>query len=173
MGIVGGKGCKLQQRAERKNEFGVRRQAAFLKSFANSCNIKKAAAETGVSVVTVWARRRDDEQFREAFDTARDQAVANLRSELVARGLELLRAATPDETAAAAFPGMDAKFLLSLVQMHQRNLDKGPGEAQPRRNDPNEAAARLQALLVRMRMEHQREAEERRLERLERLERKR
>ena len=173
MGIVDGRGCEVQRRGERANEFGLKRQAKFLKAFANSCNIRAAAAECGVSTSTIWFRRRDDPQFRAAFEAARDQAVTNLQSELVSRGLELLQAATPDDAAAAAFPGMDAKFLLSLVQCHKRDLGHAPGEARSQRNEPNEAAARLQALLIRMRLERKREMEDRRLERLERLERKR
>lgn len=159
--------------AKRSKAFGAQRQAVFLRAFASSCDIRAAAAETGVSTATVWAHRRDDARFREAFEAAHDQAVSNLKAELVARGLALLRAATPDEAASAALPGMDAKFLLTLIQAHKRDCAKAPGEPPVKRNDPNEAAARLQALLIRMRLEQQREEEARRLERLERLERKR
>ena len=106
-----------------------------------------------MSTSTIWLRRRDDDQFRAAFEIARDQAVASLQAELVSRGLALVRAATPEQAASAALPGMDAKFLLSLVQCHRANLGKDPGEARAGRSDPKEAAARLSALLLRMRME--------------------
>jgi hypothetical protein len=68
---------------------------------------------------------------------------------------------------------LDAKFLLSLVVQHERNVGREVGDQNPKRSDAGEAAKRLQALLVRMRLERKREMEERRLERLEKLERKR
>ncbi|UUR07624.1 hypothetical protein [Sphingomonas glaciei] len=173
MGIVGGNGCELQRRGERANEFGLERQQAFLALFAESCNISESARQVGVAVSTVYKRRRDDEQFRIAFATAQDHATALLKAELVRRGLELLRAATPAETDGAALAGMDAKFLLSLVAQHERSVGKELGDIKPQRSDAGEAAKRLQALLIRMRLERKREMEERRLERLERLERKR
>ncbi len=173
MGIVGGNGCDVQRRRERPNEFGLERQQAFLSFFAESCNIKASAKKARVSASTIYKRRRDDPEFRVAFAAAQDHATALLKAELVRRGLDLLRAATPDEAAGAALAGMDAKLLLSLVAQHERNVGKELGDQNPRKSDAKEAAARLQALLIRMRLERKREEEQRRLERLERLERKR
>jgi hypothetical protein len=110
-------------------------------------------------------RRQDDEQFRLAFKQAQDNAVTLLRAELVRRGLELLQAATPDEQAAPALAGMDAKFILSLVQQHERGIGRELGDVKPRRSDASEAAARLQALLIRMRLERKRELELKRQQR--------
>jgi hypothetical protein len=88
MGIVGGKGCELQRRRERKNEFGLERQKKFLSVFANSGNITASAQEVGVALSTIWTRRQDDDQFREAFKQAQDNAISLLRAELVRRGIE-------------------------------------------------------------------------------------
>lgn len=173
MGIVGGNGCELQRRGERANEFGLERQQAFLTHFAESCNIKASAKKVGVVPSTIYKRRHDDADFRAAFATAQDHATALLKNELVRRGLELLRAATPAEADGAALAGMDAKFLLSLVAQHERNVGRELGDQKPQRSDAGEAAKRLQALLVRMRLERKRELEERRIARLERLEKKR
>jgi hypothetical protein len=173
MGIVGGKGCELQRRRERKNEFGLERQKKFLSALANSGNISSSAEKVGVSLSTIWMRRQDDQEFREAFKQAQDNAVILLRAELVRRGIELLQAATPDEQAAPVLAGMDAKFVLSLVVQHERAQGRELGDVKPLRSDASEAAARLQALLIRMRLERQKEMEDRRLERLEKLERKR
>lgn len=164
MEISRGNHGHVQRRRGRPREFTHERQKIFLKAFANSCNLEVSARECGISTSTIWLRRRDDEQFRAAFEIARDQAVANLQAELVCRGLALVRAATPEQAASAALPGMDAKFLLSLVQCHRANIGKDPGEARPGRSDPNEAAARLSALLLRMRMERKRELDQRRRE---------
>lgn len=173
MGISGGNGRELQRRSERSNEFGLERQKAFLTLFAESCNIRASARKVGVGVTTIYRRRTEDAEFRAAFAAAQDHATALLKAELVRRGLELLRAATPEKADEAALAGMDAKFLLSLVAQHERNVGRELGDQVPKKSDSNEAAARLQALLVRMRLERKRELEERRLERLEKLERKR
>nr|WP_314442525.1 hypothetical protein [uncultured Sphingomonas sp.] len=167
MGIVGGNGCEVQRRGERKNEFGLERQQAFLSLFAESCNIGAAARKIGVSPSTIHRRRREDLEFRAAFAAAQDHATALLKAELVRRGLELLRAATPKQADGAALAGMDAKFLLSLVAQHERNVGRELGDQNPRRSDAKEAAARLQALLIRMRLERKREQEKKRLERQE------
>lgn len=165
MGIVGGNGRERRRLRERPNAFGLNRQKEFLKAFANSCNVKAAADACGVSTSTVWVRRRDDEQFRAAFESAREQAIVHLESELVARGLELLNAATPEASAAATFPGMDAKFLHTLVQSAKRDLGKDPGTARTGESDPEEAANRLNTLLLRMRLERKRELDQQRRER--------
>ena len=153
-----------KRRRGRPPIFTHERQEVFLKAFANSCNLEASARECGISTSTIWLRRRDDEQFRAAFEIAREQAVANLQAELVSRGLALVRAATPEQAASEALPGMDAKFLLSLVQCHRAHLGKEPGETRSVRSDPKEAAARLSALLLRMRMERKRELDQRRRE---------
>lgn len=173
MGIVGGNGCEVQRRGERGNEFGLERQQAFLTLFADSCNIRASARKIGVAPSTVYRRRRDDAEFRAAFAAAQDHATALLKAELVRRGLELLRAATPSEAEGAALAGMDAKFLLSLVAQHERNVGRELGDQNPQKSDAKVAAARLQALILRMRLERKREEEERRRERAEQADRKR
>jgi hypothetical protein len=156
-----------------RHEFTAERQQAFLSAFAESCNTRASARKAGVGVSTVYSWRRDDPDFRVAFAAAQDHATTLVKAELVRRGLELLRSATPAKADRAAFTGMDAKFLLSLVVQHERNVGREVGDQNPKRSDAGEAAKRLQALLVRMRLERKREMEERRLERLEKLERKR
>lgn len=76
-----------------------------------------------------------------------------------------MRAATPAEADGAAYAGMDAKFLLSLVAQHERHAGHEVGDQNPRRSDASEAAARLSALLIRMRQERKREQDRKRLER--------
>lgn len=164
MEVVRGKGRRIRKLVGKPNRFSLERQTAFLKSFASSCNIRAAAAEVGISSASVWIRRRDDEQFRAAFEAAREHAIVNLESELVARGLALLDAATPEDRERAAFPGMDAKLLHTLIQCAKRELGKEPGTSRVRQSDPNEAAARLSALLLRMRMERKRELDKKRRE---------
>lgn len=165
MEVVRGKGRKLRRLEGKPNRFGLERQKAFLKAFASSCNIRAAAAEVGITPASVWFRRRDDEQFRAAFEAAREYAIVHLESELVARGLDLLNAATPDDRERLAFPGMDAKLLHTLIQCAKRELGKEPGTSRTGESDPEEAANRLNTLLLRMRLERKRELDQQRRER--------
>ena len=142
--------------------FTEAKQKAFLSFFAGSCNVADAAARVGVATSTLYARRGSDPAFRAAWAVAQDQAVAALRAELVRRGLELVRAATPDDASLAALGGMDARFLLGLVEAHERNAGKAPGDIVPAKSDAVEAAARLHKLMVRMRGERKRALETKR-----------
>jgi hypothetical protein len=167
------KGHQLQFQQNQHQEFTQERQEQFLSLFSATSNVRFCAREIGIATSTIHQRRRCDPAFRAAFAAAQEQAVVSLRAELVSRGLALLNAATPDEAAEAALSGMDAKLILSLIGQYERSLGKEPGDIKPQRSDAGEAAKRLQALLIRMRLERKRELEERRIERLERLERKR
>ncbi|WP_300973624.1 hypothetical protein [Sphingomonas sp. LHG3406-1] len=157
MGITGGGKQPLMERRERKNGFGLQRQKTFLTSFATTGNIGMSAREANVAPSTIWLRRQTDLVFRKAFNEAQDSAVANLRAELVRRGLELLNAATAVEAAPAVLAGMDAKLLLALIVHHERSLGRDPGDIRPRRSDASEAAERLHALMKRMREERKRD----------------
>ena len=53
-------------------------------------------------------------------------------------------------------------LILSLIGQHERSLGRAPGDIAPKRSDASEAAGRLQALLVRMRLEHKKELERKR-----------
>jgi hypothetical protein len=173
MGICSNRDRELQKRRARPGEFTDERQKKFLTEFASTCNVKAAAEKVGVQVSTIYYRRMHDAAFSDAWNAAQAQGIAALRAELVRRSRALLEAATPSELAHERLEGMDAKFLLNLITIHERNDGTRRGDNRPQRSDANEAAARLQALLLRMRLERKREMEERRLERLERLERKR
>lgn len=157
MAIRGTTGRLLQEQGERKGEFTHAQKQVFLGFFAGSCNVKDAAARAEVATSTLYNHRLSDPAFRKAWAIAEEEGIATLRAELVRRGLELVRAATPDEASVAALAGMDAKFLLSLVQSHERNQGKAPGDIIPQRSDAGEATARLAKLLVRLKAERKQE----------------
>lgn len=167
------RGHQLQYQEAQHQEFTQELQERFLTLFSATSNIRYCAREIGVATTTIHQRRRRDPAFRAAFAAAQEQAVVSLRAELVSRSLALVNACTPDEAAEAALSGMDAKLILSLIGQYERSLGKEPGDIMPKRSDAGEAAKRLQALLIRMRLEHKRELEQRRIARLERLEKKR
>ncbi|GAA3996687.1 hypothetical protein GCM10022211_02230 [Sphingomonas humi] len=162
------KGHQVQFQEDQREAFTQERQDRFLTLFSATSNIRYCSREIGIATSTIHHRRRHDPVFRAAFAAAQEQAVVSLRAEMVSRGLALLQAASPDEAADAALSGMDAKLILSLIEQYERSHGKEPGDIKPQKSDAGEATARLQALLIRMRLERQREMEERRKERAER-----
>jgi hypothetical protein len=156
------RGHQLQAQESQHQEFTQERQERFLTLFSATSNIRYSARELGIATSTIHHRRRSDPAFRAAFAAAQEQAVVSLRAELVSRGLSLLNACTPDEAAEAALAGMDAKLILSLIGQYERSLGKEPGDIKPQRSDAAQAAARLHALMTRMRAERKRELEKKR-----------
>lgn len=150
---------KIVRRRDREGEASDEQLTTFLSLFAATCNVKASALEAGIEVSAIYRRRMNDAAFKAAWAAAQDQGVANLKAEMVRRGLALLDAANPDEAALLKLEGMDAKLILSLIGQHERSLGREPGDIKPRRSDASEAAARLQAVLVRMRLERKKELE--------------
>jgi hypothetical protein len=147
----------VQERKVRESCFTPDKQALFLAHFAATCNLTESAKLAGVGRRVVYCARVRDEAFRQAFAVAEENGIISLRAEMARRSMQLLDAVTPEEKALAALPGLDCNTILHLLKYHEKGAGKGPGDRQPQRSDPNEAAARLQKLLVRMRAEHKRE----------------
>lgn len=165
MKIGRSRSCEPQRSEYPTREFTSELQERFLTLFAGTSDIRACAEEIGVARSTIYGRRRTDPVFREAFALAQEQAVVTLRAELVSRALALVQASTPDDRAAAALQGMDAKMILSLIAQHERALGREAGDSKPQKSDASEAAARLQALLIRMRLERKRELAKKRQQR--------
>jgi hypothetical protein len=159
-------GCGgVQLREEGAQDFTEARQRLFLTKFAGTANVKDSAREAGVAVSTITGRRRSDPRFRAAFDEAQAEAVVILRAELVRRGLELLQCTGANDRSVTTLQGMDAKFLLQLIDKHERSMSHPLGDIKPQRSDAAQAAARLHALMTRMRAERKRELEKKRKQR--------
>lgn len=147
----------LQEHQDSDRSFTHAKRMAFLSHFAATGNVSASARLAGVVFSTAYDRRRRDPAFKAAWALAEENAVLTLRAEMVRRSLELLRAATPDEVAAATLPGLDCHTILHLLKYHEKGLGKEPGDRRPERSDAGEAAARLTKLMVRLRAEHERD----------------
>lgn len=145
--IAAGNRRALQVRA-RINGFDARKRMVFLKHFAATGNATASAKTAGVAVSTTYMRRARDALFRAQWAEALDQGYARLEAELVRRASAAMAgAAEPieaDETAANGLAGLDAKFLLSLLEFRRRGLGAGPGDRFPQRSDLDAVRARLE-----------------------------
>ncbi|CAA9520585.1 MAG: hypothetical protein AVDCRST_MAG62-1087 [uncultured Sphingomonas sp.] len=148
--ISPGKGRLLQVRKDGERYFTFAKQMVFLDHFAATCNVTMAAAAAGVDMRTVYRLRRRDEAFREAWRIAQDQGYAALEAELVRRARAMLDEMDADEAAGRSLSGMDAKLAHALLQRHQQNLGRAPGDILPRRSDLAEATKRLEKVMARM-----------------------
>lgn len=160
--IVPGNNRRMQRRrAPRRKLFGARRKEAFLEQLSCTANVAASAAAAGVGEGCVYAHRRADPEFREAFWLALEQGVAKLVALRLQRELE--RASNNGDgcaqpSPAEALPPLelrldgppDERQILDLVKLMQalrdlcRNLGTGgsmPGR--PRHAELDEVCAAL------------------------------
>jgi hypothetical protein len=76
---------RLQVTKTRRKLFGKARQEKFLDHLAATCNVTASAAAAGVCVGTVYAERRRNAAFREAWRVALEQGYARLEAALLER----------------------------------------------------------------------------------------
>lgn len=150
--ISGSNGRRVQVRAARgtrkakprRNGFTKKRKELFLAHFAATANAKASARAAGVSFTTVYAHRKNDAAFREAWNEALDQGYARVEAELVRRSA-LSPRVTADESAARANETIDPKVALAILESYRRNGDRRPGEILPQPYDVERVRARLEA----------------------------
>jgi transposase-like protein len=63
------------------NQFTSKKRRIFLETLANVGNVTLAAKEAGISRVTLYARRKQEERFALAWDDAEKQAADVLEAE--------------------------------------------------------------------------------------------
>lgn len=143
---------RLHARKPRANELTAKRRAEFLDHFAASCNLKQSAAAIGISRTALYKRRRTDAGFRRAWALAQEQGYVVLEAELLRRSRELLEGREVTEEMLDSLNGMDAKLAFAILQNHQKNAGKEPGDIKPQRSDLSEATKRLEKVMRRMKL---------------------
>jgi hypothetical protein len=120
---------KLQVTKTRRKLFGKKRQEAFLDHLAATCNVTASAAVAGVCVGTVYAERRRNAAFREAWRVALEQGYARLEAALLERaerGLDRpfdgLRTGPGADGGAGVPAEADWNRAMDLMRQHQRGL---------------------------------------------------
>ena len=157
--IVPGNNRRMQKRrAPRRKLFGARRKEAFLEHLSCTANVAASAAAAGVSEGCVYAHRRADPEFREAFWLALEQGVAKLVALRLQRELERAEGKgkgngdsseelSPLELRLDGPP--DEKQILDLMKLMQalrdlcRNLSVGTKPGRPRHAELDEVCAAL------------------------------
>ncbi|MEO7239962.1 MAG: hypothetical protein ABIW16_01040 [Sphingomicrobium sp.] len=140
----------------RRNGFDQTKQTVFIEHFAGNGNATQSAKAAGVAVSTVYVHRARNAPFRARWAEALDQGYARMEAELVRRAsLAASGAVAPveaDAAAAASLEGVDAKFLLSMLEFRRRGLGIGPGDRFPQASDVEQVRARLEKKMRALRL---------------------
>jgi hypothetical protein len=128
--LSGGK--KPQMRKPRPRDWTREKEANFLSVLADTCNVTRAAEETGVSSSSAYRRRKENAAFRAGWLEA--MAVAYQRLELVL----LDRAFNGTEKLVKRRDGSEERMLeysnqlgLTLLKMHRDTAVEASTEFQP------------------------------------------
>lgn len=129
--IVPNTNRKLQVTKTTRKLFGKKRQEAFLDHLAATCNVTASAAVAGVCVGAVYAQRRKNPEFREAWNVALEQGYARLEAALIERaerGLARPRIGAGGDADGEAEVPVEADWdkALDLLRQHQRGLSGAP-----------------------------------------------
>ena len=85
--LVGGDaGQQRQMRAPRPDRFDEARQADFFAHLSETSNVMASARAVGVTVQTVYTKRRRDPDFARRWEQAKGDAVADLEMRALAQG---------------------------------------------------------------------------------------
>ena len=116
--LVGGKNAQLRK-ANGAN-WSKAKVTGFLSVLAETCNVTRAAAETGVSVSAAYRRRKADAGFRAAWLEAIGSAYQRLELVLLERAFvgteKIVRRKDGSEERMVEYPN---QLALTLLKMHR------------------------------------------------------
>jgi hypothetical protein len=146
--VIGGASPKTRRSS--KKDFTKEKQAKFLSVLADTCNVRLAAREAGVSSTQVYEKRKTDAAFRAAWREA--IGVAYQRLELVL----LERAFNGTEKLVKRRDGSDERMReysdrlgLMLLKMHRDSAREAAPDSEP--EDIDEIRERIFTKLERVR----------------------
>ena len=162
---VAGSSGKGTLRLERPgpDSFTDDRRTAFLDALRATCNVRAAAAATGVSATGAYRHFHRDAAFRAAWEAALDEGRVHLEMALLgaARALfEVPDAQSTPPVVPEGITGMDAKVALQMLRLHS---PAGDGARRARGQwtkpaDPDETRREILAKIAAVRAARAREA---------------
>ena len=137
--------------------WSAEKRATFLAELAATSNVTKSAAAAGMSDAQVYAERRRNAGFRDAWTEALSEGYARLEFMMLERANDALSVTgkvTDEQLATSKMHEYSNKLALNLLTAHRALVRETRGGAAPSRHTPNRAAgskARLIAKLDEMR----------------------
>ena len=146
--LVGGKSVQL--RKVNGANWSEAKVMGFLSVLAETCNVTRAAAETGVSVSAAYRRRKADAGFRAAWLEAIGSAYQRLELVLLERAFvgteKIVRRKDGSEERMVEYPN---QLALTLLKMHRDTAAEANEEFAP--SDIEEIRERVIQKLQRLR----------------------
>lgn len=149
-----------KRKAKAKNipaNWTAERRTVFLAELAATSNVTKSAAAAGMSDAQVYAERRRNAGFRDAWTEALSEGYARLEFMMLERANDALSVTgkvTDEQLATSKMHEYSNKLAMSLLTAHRALVREARSGAAPARHTPNRAAgskARLIAKLDEMR----------------------
>lgn len=124
--IQGGCGRARMRRTPQRKDATLRQRQVFLDALADSCNVRRAAAEAGFAPSTAYKLRQRDAAFAEAWQAALESGYARLEMALVERAILTIETSSDDAAAAPAPVGaMTVAQAIDLMNKHRASVDGG------------------------------------------------
>lgn len=141
---------KPQKRKATKRDWSVAKTVTFLTALAETCNVSRAAEETGVSTGAAYDRRKKDAGFRAGWAEAIATAYQRLELELLERSLNGTdKVVTRRDGSEERIKEYSNQTALALLRMHRDSAVETINE--PAVEDVAEIRARLVHKLERLR----------------------
>jgi len=126
--IRGGCGRTQMVRAPQAKDTTEDQHQRFLDALADSCNVRRAAAEAGFTPSTAYRLRQRDTAFAEAWQAALESGYARLEMALIDRAIRTIEGSCDD--AADAPPAVGAMTVAQAIDlMNKHRASVGGGRA--------------------------------------------
>ncbi|MBX9896729.1 MAG: hypothetical protein K2Y17_02305 [Qipengyuania sp.] len=131
----------IQQRRQREHAWTPARRETFLATLAQTCNVRLALSETGMSEAGLYYLRRRDELFAREWDSALEHGYALLEATLLQRAQEgYIREVMSPRGEVVKLREVSNKLGMNLLALHARRVAviRAAREARPAIADEEE-----------------------------------
>ena len=127
-------GQRVRKVRPSRRSWSAARQKAFLQALAESCNVKLAASQAGVSTSQAYIRRAKDASFRAGWDRALATGYSQLEMMLLERALHgVEKTVVARDGTTTVMREYSDRVALALLRMHRENAtfaDEGGEDAE-------------------------------------------
>jgi hypothetical protein len=124
--IQGGDGRTVMKRQPQAKDVTEAQRQVFLDTLADSCNVRRAAADAGFVPSTAYKLRQRDDGFAAAWQEALEIGYARLEMALVERAIQTIEASADDTPGAIPPVGaMTVAQAMDLMSKHRASIVGG------------------------------------------------
>ena len=143
--VQAGNGRRVQVRRARPRQWTPRLEQRFLQALSATCNVRRAAAEAGMSAPSAYRHRKLWPNFASAWGRAIQIGYLRLEAALIESGIRFLEMEpVPDDAIVRTMSVAEAIQALNMNKFAVNGIGKRPGvrwRPPPSLNDPMPACA--------------------------------